>query len=1496
MVSINQQHKLFLVLLLLIINLIFYPQISDANNYNSKELKEWLAEIPNLDVSKVKAGQTGYGLTVFQGYKIKQFPVTVIGVLKNFFNGSDAILVRLSGADINKNNLIRGMSGSPVYIEGKLIGAVSFGFDFSTEPVVGVTPIKDMLDAIIEPKNISLNIPISKTNDNNNDYDNKKISQNYDKAKTVSLLSPIATVGYSVRAQEYLSNVFKHYGIDLASGIGGAMDPKLGQSQEKLVSLASSETTTENKLPLPGSSISVLLTTGDFSSAATGTVTAALKGQVVAFGHPFLQAGTVDFPMATSFIHTVVSNLVASVKIASPVDVIGAILADRPWSVGGSLNHQPKMVKTHIKVVDEARNLVKNFNVNIVNHPHLTPSLLAASVMSAIDSTHQSNKAYVATINSDFNIAKYGKFSKSGSFASNVPEHAALTSGSKLTVLSDPIGSFVEKIASKIYVNDFELTTLDSVDLTITICDARKTAQIEEVYLDKNEIAPGAELNVKCVIKPFLGEKFIQKLSFKIPQNIPDGDLLIGISNGIGIKALESKFEIKEPPAQNMNDLLKKLFINHEYNYLSGVIALPRPVVEINDFLFENPPPTWFSMYFSNTDSKGVFVSKSKLQAKVEEPYILQGNHILSVKVVNPNKYLAQNLNLFPDIVKSQEPPQSTYSTSEVNKILGSSTLNSSIKILASLTNTDESKNNADKDKAKEAKKTENTIQAAIAEVNSSIYPHNRLLKQYIQGTYATFNEGTFNNTTVDSLGRLRVIPTTTQINLPSLAPYSKPTAIAEYNNFLFIASGNELYQLNLQTNQNQLITKFKEGLITSLCINRQGNLYVALCPVGKIVCFNQLFSANQPNKFQYKEITQLKESIINCLTYTPDDNLYIGVSNPGILYKLNLKAKTDALKSIETDSNHVTTINYFDFDKSIYVGTSQSGILYKLDNDFKLKTIYQSQNSTITGIAKDKEDNIYLSTYDKGQLIKIDKDGQLAPIGDSQAFYTLFNTDARIIAGDAEGDITMISNDELLNRPYFIPIKHTHTDAVIAACKNNSGDAFMLCRNGAMIEKISSKNSSVNDYISPVFDAGDNSKWLRINLLNKLLLNDTNFNQSFKLETRTGNSSTPNNTWSPFSQTISNNTNDYFTINSQDNRYFQYKLTFNEPANIVGRVIIDLLNSNHMPYFTSVSLTVNQMLSKKVPITAIGHDIDNDNLILALRSSSDGGKTYKIISQVIKNDSEKADSNVQKSSKTKNVKANKKDKGAKQTETASDNKDNDKPSDTKTNNQNDSKDKDTKSADTNSDSKDSSKDKDTKSTDTKADSKDSSKDKDTKSADTNSDSKDSSKDKDTKSTDNNSDSKKNIDNKNFITSSVKSANTFKFELDTTKLDDGKHLFRFDLSDKLSNFYNHKCAHYYIPVVIDNTKPKLIKAQIEMLANHHLNFFLKASDNIAIYAAVFQFDSSYEYALTAQDDYTNPQVKEFVVNDIKIPQKAQSIIFKIYDAAGNEVVKTIKLR
>jgi hypothetical protein len=322
-----------------------------------------------IPVSEVKAGMTGYGLSVFQGTKIEKFDVQVIGTVKKFLNGRDAILVKLSGPAMANNCVIRGMSGSPIYINEKLIGAVSFGFDFSKEPIAGVTPIVDMLDSLAD---CTEKTPIAKL-----DLSPVEISRHgatgapmvtptsVGGMKPIPLLSPVGLSGFSARAEKFLSNQFGSYGLQVSSGAAGGTNPALGNN----ASMAAAA-----KEIKPGGAASVLLSSGDFTSAGTGTVTARFGNKVIAFGHPMMSAGAVEFPLSTAYVHKVIPSLHVSFKLASPVTEVGTLTADRPWSVGGQVGKLPKMIPVTFSVVDEVRKIKRQFNCKVVDHPQMTPS------------------------------------------------------------------------------------------------------------------------------------------------------------------------------------------------------------------------------------------------------------------------------------------------------------------------------------------------------------------------------------------------------------------------------------------------------------------------------------------------------------------------------------------------------------------------------------------------------------------------------------------------------------------------------------------------------------------------------------------------------------------------------------------------------------------------------------------------------------------------------------------------------------------------------------------------------------------------------------------------------------------------------------------------------------------------------------------------------------------------------------------------------------------
>ncbi|HEY9677936.1 MAG TPA: SpoIVB peptidase S55 domain-containing protein [Drouetiella sp.] len=263
------------------------PALEEHHKYSSVEkstVQRYLKQNEYMPVSEIKPGMEGYGLSVFQGTKIERFNVKVIGVIKKVLNNRDAILVRMSGGGIGKSNVIKGMSGSPVYINGKLIGAISYGFDFSTEPIAGITPIVDMLDALAQdttqatavPDRISkLDLPTVAPSAMQTAGGTAPTSVAGAAPHMIPLMSPVALSGFSTRAEKFLTEKFGEVGLYCSSGASGAMDESLAKNIKP-----------QTNPFAPGSAISVMLTTGDFNTAGMGTTTASFGNKVLAFGHP----------------------------------------------------------------------------------------------------------------------------------------------------------------------------------------------------------------------------------------------------------------------------------------------------------------------------------------------------------------------------------------------------------------------------------------------------------------------------------------------------------------------------------------------------------------------------------------------------------------------------------------------------------------------------------------------------------------------------------------------------------------------------------------------------------------------------------------------------------------------------------------------------------------------------------------------------------------------------------------------------------------------------------------------------------------------------------------------------------------------------------------------------------------------------------------------------------------------------------------------------------
>ena len=343
-------------------------------------------------VDDLKAGMKGYGKTVMRGTKVENFDVEVLGVLKNTSPGRDMVLCRLSGLNLEKTGIIAGMSGSPVYIDNRLLGAVAFAWPFGKEPIAGVTPFSQMHSYVaayergdmadqIKPARVGLNAPLTIDGLTFNSVivaqsgDGSTFPPLADKKAAdglwmAPLQLPLAATGFTSHSLELLQKSFP--GEGLVPVQAGGTTAKIAEE--------------EKDTPLqPGGPLAVAMVTGDFDLSGLGTVTHIEGNRVYGWGHPFLGLGACEFPMMTGYVHTIYPRQSVSFKMGSPLKTVGIINADVSTAIAGWLDRKPDMMPVRMTVTREPNGASKTFNVEIVRQRSMLPTLVLTVLTNSVD-------------------------------------------------------------------------------------------------------------------------------------------------------------------------------------------------------------------------------------------------------------------------------------------------------------------------------------------------------------------------------------------------------------------------------------------------------------------------------------------------------------------------------------------------------------------------------------------------------------------------------------------------------------------------------------------------------------------------------------------------------------------------------------------------------------------------------------------------------------------------------------------------------------------------------------------------------------------------------------------------------------------------------------------------------------------------------------------------------------------------------------------------------
>lgn len=571
--------------------------------------------MPTAPLSDLRPGMRGYGLSVFQGTKITRFPVTVLGVSRGFLAGSDMILIRVDGGYVREHGtgIIAGMSGSPVYVDGRLIGAISYGWPFQKEPIGGVTPIESMLAELPEAaRPVPVRPPWGAVGRlerpvqvGGRTYEEIRLTRQPSKAPQRQLeLAPITTLlqtsGLDARAVERLNKGLEPLPLRAVQGFQG---PRLQRGIPPMV---------------PGAAVGVSLLTGDLEIAGTGTLTWREGNTILAFGHPMADLGEVSLPLSAAWVHTVLPSYEFSVKMSSQLGVVGEMTRDRLWAIGGSLHAPAPMIPLRLEVSDPARGRRKVWNLKAAQQRYLTPVLLGTATSYALGSMVPSMHQVTAKVR--YRIQAAGQPPLDVSDMVVGPNLDAWTSNR------------FQGIVGRLVDNPFEPLRIQSARVEVEVLPGRRLANVERLYTDRTQYHPGETVRLGVVLHPYGEEPQVREIALPLPADARKGTVKIGVAGGDEWDALRKALVLEETEPATLGQLVADLQSDERGADLAIRMVMPEDGVAVSQRPLPLLPSALRSALASSSHSE-VGKAKEVLRRSVDTPWVLRGKAIVEIQV-----------------------------------------------------------------------------------------------------------------------------------------------------------------------------------------------------------------------------------------------------------------------------------------------------------------------------------------------------------------------------------------------------------------------------------------------------------------------------------------------------------------------------------------------------------------------------------------------------------------------------------------------------------------------------------------------------------------------------------------------------------------------------------------------------------------------------------------------------------------------------------------------
>jgi hypothetical protein len=497
-------------------------------------------KVETMPESQVKPGMKATAWTVFQGTQPEPVPIEIVGILKNQWGPKQDIIVGKMGGKAVRTGVAGGMSGSPVYIDGKLIGAVALRMSvFSPDAICGITPIDLMLEINdydkSRPEDAKTPDKIPTTPNRQVAVDSPMLQQLVaaggggpalgQTPNFVPIETPLTFAGFKESVLRNFGPLFNQLGIAVAQG-GAATTGSTLETTKPAPGWQSSLS--------PGQTVAGVLVDGDMSVSGAGTVTYNDGHRVLAFGHPFFNLGPMDMPMTRGDVILTLASTYQPNKMINATDIVGALHQDRHSGIEGVLGAESHMVPVSMKVRSlggkEAVEREKDFHFNVFVHQKWTPYLMMLSLYNSLselnDLSDEGTYRLAGTV--EMNGGQKGlELSNMQSSGEMMPAPMALA------------GWFGDKF-NKLYLNNLAAPDVKRVNVTVDLIPERRVATIDNAWVGDADVRPGDTVPMKVFLRPYRGEMLERDFTVKVPAGLTKGEHRILLSDADTLNRMQN--------------------------------------------------------------------------------------------------------------------------------------------------------------------------------------------------------------------------------------------------------------------------------------------------------------------------------------------------------------------------------------------------------------------------------------------------------------------------------------------------------------------------------------------------------------------------------------------------------------------------------------------------------------------------------------------------------------------------------------------------------------------------------------------------------------------------------------------------------------------------------------------------------------------------------------------------------------------------------------------